>query len=133
MKCKNAAFSTERENSGIFVSCFSSCVSARRHSLPDQLLVQVESSLEAVNTSAGINELLLTGKERVALGADFYRDILLGGSGLIYSTTSTANGSRLVIRMDSFLHLRFTSFRISLTVIEIYYHNTRLNARIFFI
>ena len=108
-------------------------MSARTTSLPDQLLVQVESSLEAVNTSAGINELLLTGKERVALGADFYRDILLGGSGLIYSTTSTANGSRLVIRMDSFLHLRFTSFRISLTVIEIYYHNTRPNARIFFI
>ena len=108
-------------------------MSARTNSLPDQLLVQVESSLEAVNTSAGINELLLTGKERVALGADFYRDILLGGSGLIYSATSTTNGSRLVIRMDSFLHLRFTSFRISLTVIEIYYHNTRPNARIFFI
>ena len=79
-------------------------MTARTNSLPDQLLVQVESSLEAVNTSAGINELLLAGKERVALGADFYRDILLSGSGLIYSTTSATNGCRYVLRMDSFLH-----------------------------
>ena len=67
-------------------------------------LLQIESLVETVNTSTGINQLLLAGIERVALGADFNSDILLGGAGGKGVATSTANCSLFVVGMDAFSH-----------------------------
>ena len=68
-------------------------------------LLQAELLVEAFNTSASVNQLLLAGIERVTLGADFNSDILLSRPGLEHGTTSTANGGLLIIGMDSLLHV----------------------------
>ena len=47
----------------------------------------------------------LAGIERVALGADFNSDVLLGGTGRKDVATSTANRGLFVIGMDTFLHV----------------------------
>ena len=66
--------------------------------------IELKSLLESVNTSAGINKLLLAGEERMALGADFYLDILLCGTGLYNVAASAGYGSLLIIRMDALFH-----------------------------
>ena len=87
--------------------------------------IELESLLESVNTSAGINELLLTGEERVALGANFYLDILLCGTGLDDVSAVAGNGSLLILGMDTFLHFS-SSFRNILSVlIEAHQSNVR--------
>ena len=68
-------------------------------------LLQAELSVEAFNTSASVNQLLLTGIEGVALGADFNSDILFGRPGLKHGTTSAADCGLLIIGMDSILHV----------------------------
>ena len=72
--------------------------------------LETETLIESVNASAGINELLLTGEERVALGADFDLDIALGGAGLNHIAAVAGDGALFKIRMNSFLHFSFTSF-----------------------
>ena len=67
-------------------------------------LLQIESLVETVDTSTGINQLLLAGIERVALGADFDSDLLLGGASGKYVATSAADCGLLVVRMDAFSH-----------------------------
>ena len=69
-----------------------------------ELLVQTELLVEAADTTAGIEHLLLTGEEGVALSANFHADVLLGRASGIDSTTSAADRGLLVIRMDSVLH-----------------------------
>ena len=54
------------------------------------LLVQIETLLEAINTSAGVYQLLLTREEGVALGANVNDDVLLGGAGLNDIAAGTA-------------------------------------------
>ena len=68
-------------------------------------LLQAESLVETINTSTGVNQLLLAGIERVALGADLNADVLLGGAGRKDVATSTANRGLFVIGMDTFLHV----------------------------
>lgn len=68
------------------------------------LFLHTEALFETVNTAACINKLLFTGKERMAFGANFNTDILLGRAGLDNITASTGNGSLAIIRMDLFLH-----------------------------
>ena len=68
------------------------------------LLVEMELSIKPINASAGIDQLLFAGKERVTLGTDFDADILLCRAGLNHLSTGAGNRSRTVIRMDSFLH-----------------------------
>ena len=63
-----------------------------------------ETLLEAVHTSAAVNQLLLAGVEGVTLGADFHLDILLGRTCLNHITAGASNSSLLIIGMDSFLH-----------------------------
>ena len=77
--------------------------------LPKRLLAcSLESSLELVKTSAGINKLLLTGEERMALRANFNSDLsALGGLGGNYLATSATNYTFLVVRMDSRFHNTF--------------------------
>ena len=68
-------------------------------------LLQAEALVEAINTSTGVNQLLLAGIERVALGADFNLDVLLGGASRKDIAASTTNGRLFVIGMDTFLHV----------------------------
>ena len=70
----------------------------------DFVLRQTKSLVETINTSTGVNQLLLAGVERVALGADLNADVLLSGTGRKDVTTSTANRGLFVIGMDTFLH-----------------------------
>ena len=69
------------------------------------LLVQIEALLEAINTSAGIYQLLLTGEERVTLRANVNDDVLLGGASLNDIAASATNGRLLIIGMDALLHV----------------------------
>ena len=68
-------------------------------------LLQIESLVEPINTSTGVNQLLLAGVERVALGADFNSDVLLGGTGRKDVATGTANGGLFVLGVDTFSHV----------------------------
>ena len=68
------------------------------------VLLQAETLVEAINTSTGVNQLLLAGIERVALGADLNTNVLLGGASGKDIATSAANGGLFVIGMDTFLH-----------------------------
>ena len=63
------------------------------------LLIQIETLLEAINTSAGVYQLLLTREEGVALGANVNDDILLGGAGLNDIAAGTADRGLLVLGM----------------------------------
>ena len=67
-------------------------------------LLQTKSLVETVNTSTGVNQLLLAGIERVALGADLNADVLLGGAGGKDVATGTADRGLFVLGMDTFLH-----------------------------
>ena len=69
------------------------------------LLLQAETLVEPINTSTGVNQLLLAGIERVALGADLNSDVLLGGASRKDIATGAANRSLFVIGMDTFLHV----------------------------
>ena len=108
------------------------------------LLIEIEALFESVNTSAGVYKLLLTGKERVALRADFNLDALLCGTGFNLVAASAFDDSLFVFRMDSFLHCRHPSHKISkisspsdssLIVVHIHtlkvYHSRMTNARVF--
>ena len=70
-----------------------------------QFLLQTKSLVETINTSTGVNQLLLAGIERVALGADFNTDLLLGGAGGEGVAASATDGGLLVLRMDAFFHV----------------------------
>ena len=67
-------------------------------------LLQAESLVEPIDASTGVDQLLLAGIERVALGADLNTDVLLRGAGRKDIATGTANGGLFVIGMDTFLH-----------------------------
>ena len=69
-----------------------------------KFLLQVEALVETIDTSTGVNQLLLAGIERVALGADLNSDILLGGAGGKGVATSATNCGLFVLRMDAFSH-----------------------------
>ena len=61
-----------------------------------------KSLLELVNTSAGVNKLLLTGEERMALGANFnFHLAALCGLGRYCFAASATNYALFIIRMDS--------------------------------
>ena len=64
-----------------------------------------KTTSELVNTSAGIYEFLLTGKERMALRADVYTNVAaLGGTGNERFSASADNLGFLIAGMDCFLH-----------------------------
>ena len=67
-------------------------------------LLQAETLVEAINTSTGDNQLLLAGIERVALGADFNTNVLLGGTSGKDIATCAADRGLFVLGMDTFLH-----------------------------
>ena len=68
-------------------------------------LLKVVLSLELVNTAACvIGELLLAGKEGMALCANVNVDILFRGSGGVFRTASANDHGILVGGMKSFFH-----------------------------
>ena len=64
----------------------------------------VETLVEALDASAGIDQLLLTREERVALGADFNLQLLLGRAGGEGLAAYAADDCFAVLGMDAFLH-----------------------------
>ena len=70
-----------------------------------KFLLQTEALVETINTSTGVNQLLLAGIERVALGANFNTDILLGRASGKSVTAGATDSGLLVVRMDAFFHL----------------------------
>ena len=67
-------------------------------------LLQAEALVEAINTSTSVNQLLLAGIERVALGADLNTNVLLGRTGSKDIAAGTADSGLFVLGMDTFLH-----------------------------
>ena len=63
-----------------------------------------ETLLEAIDTSAGVHQLLLAGVERMTLGANFDTQLRLGGTGLEGGTAHAANDALVVLRVDLFFH-----------------------------
>ena len=76
------------------------------------ILLQAETLIEAINASTGVNQLLLAGIERVALGADLNTNVLLGRTSGKDIAAGTADGVLFVLGMDTFLHFVHL-FRIS--------------------
>ena len=66
--------------------------------------VHTETLFESVDAAAGINKLLTTGVERMALGANFDVDLGLGGTSVDDITASAGNGAVNVVRMDTLFH-----------------------------
>ena len=63
-----------------------------------------ETLVEALNTSAGVNQLLLASVERMALGANFDVDLRLGGTSLDDVAACAGDGAVNVVRMDTLFH-----------------------------
>ena len=70
----------------------------------DFLLLQAKTLVEAVHTSAGVNQLLLAGVEGMALGADFHVDLRLGGAGMDDLTAGAGDGAVHILGMDALFH-----------------------------
>ena len=68
-----------------------------------------ETLFELVDTTACIDKLLLAGKERMALRANFNAQITLGGSGLYDFAACTGNRAFLVFGMNTLFHIFRTS------------------------
>lgn len=67
-------------------------------------LLQAKTLVKAINTSTSVNQLLLAGIERVALGADLNTNVLLGGAGRKDVATGTTDRRLFVFGVDTFLH-----------------------------
>ena len=67
-------------------------------------LLTAETLVEALNTSAGVNQLLLASVERMALGANFDVDLRLGGTSLDDVAACAGDGAVNVVRMDTLFH-----------------------------
>ena len=69
-----------------------------------KFLLQAEALVEAIDTSTGVNQLLLAGIERVALGADLNTDLLLGGASGKGVAAGATDRSLLVLGVDTISH-----------------------------
>lgn len=67
-------------------------------------LLAAKALVEALNASAGVNQLLLARVERVALGANFDVDLRLGRAGLDHIAARTGDGAVNVVRVDALFH-----------------------------
>ena len=73
-----------------------------------RVLLQAKPLVEPINTSTGVNQLLLAGIERVALGADLNTNVLLGRTSGKDIAARAADGGLFVLGMDTFC-LLYTS------------------------
>ena len=90
--------------------------SGRAFSTSAENLFHVEALFETIHTAAGINQLLLAGIERMALGADINLHLFLGGAGFKSFTAYAANHALSILGMNVFLHCFFTSFAYAMAV-----------------
>ena len=67
-------------------------------------LLTAETLVEALNTSAGVNQLLLASVERMALGANFDVDLRLGRTSVDDIAACAGNGAVNIVRMDTLFH-----------------------------
>ena len=75
-------------------------------------LVEIELLLKLIYSTASVNELLLTGKERMAFRANINLNVILNGLGNIFCATSTLNSCSVVFGMETLLHFKFPLFHI---------------------
>ena len=68
------------------------------------LFIQIVALLEAIHTSAGIDQLLLAGKERMALGTDINAKVFLGGRRLDNFAACATDRGRLILGMNTLFH-----------------------------
>jgi hypothetical protein len=59
---------------------------------------------ETFYTTGGVHELLLSGKERVAGGADFDLDVFCGRTGFYNISARTGDFGKFVFGMNAFFH-----------------------------
>ena len=64
-----------------------------------QAMEQLELAYMAARSDSSINQLLLTRKERMALGANFNADVLLCGTRVNHIAACAGNGRFLIVRM----------------------------------
>lgn len=74
--------------------------------------------LELVHASAGVCQLLLSGIERMTLGADFNVKVLLGGTRFPRFSACTPYDGCTVFRMDTLLHDAHLAFPVALSVTQ---------------
>ena len=67
-------------------------------------LLTAKALVEALNTSASVNQLLLTSVEGMALRANFDVDLGLGGTSLDDVAACAGDGAVNVVRMDTLFH-----------------------------
>jgi len=84
-----------------------------QHKLFWQRLCEIELLFELVNSSACVNKLLLTRKERMALRAYINAQLGLCGTCLESFAASTLYRCFYIFRMYSLFHLYFTPYRLS--------------------
>jgi xanthine/uracil/vitamin C permease (AzgA family) len=68
------------------------------------LLLQTKLSVELINASAGVYQLLLAGVKGVTLGADFDLDVLFCAPRLNDLSASAPDRRLLIVGMYPFLH-----------------------------
>lgn len=69
-----------------------------------------KSFVKTINTTSGVNHLLLSGIERVTFGTDFQMDILANG-GASLNDIATATGSRYVLILG--MNVCFHSYSVT--------------------
>jgi hypothetical protein len=67
-------------------------------------LLHAVSSLESLDTTGGVNKLLLAGKERVTGGTNFSRYLGFGGTGLECIAAQAFYGNLIILGMQPFFH-----------------------------
>ncbi len=84
--------------------------SAARFALTLAFLGNIEPTHEAIDLTGGIDDALLTGVERMAIGADFNPEIGAGRANLPHRATRAANNTVSVIfGMNTLFHRRILS------------------------
>lgn len=86
------------------MSDFSALESNSLNPYSDSVVTHIIAFLESVNTSAGIDKLLLTCEERVAVGADIDSEVVARRASLERCAASALNNDGLIVGMDSLLH-----------------------------
>lgn len=59
---------------------------------------------KAIDTTFGIDDLLLTSVEGMAIAADFNTDLIFGGTHLYRSSAHACGNNFMVLGVNSFLH-----------------------------
>ena len=102
---------------GVAPICISqkSHASLKAHDAPEQPQAAPQlhavALLEAINASAGVYQLLLTRKERMALGADIDAQFLLRRAGLKSLAAYAADDCLAVLRMYALFHGSHLTFK----------------------